>query len=203
MGLPQRVFYPVHETAARWGCTVSDIAGWAAMGMLKVVTGIPPIACDEVRIAGLVQIEPADILPMFRRCGTGPQEAHLRRVRQLEGEDWLYITAPEEGVLVSKGDLMILGREVQRFEDVNNLFGRVAEGAGLGDDGDYDWPGMSVEITRRVFEEGLPTSQAEWIRELQDWFAAQSETGEFPDERSIRRRLTPILKAVKFKNPKR
>ena len=62
---------------------------------------------------------------------------------------------------------------------------------------------MSVEITRRVFEEGLPTSQAEWIRELQDWFAAQSETGEFPDERSIRRRLTPILKAVKFKNPKR
>ena len=80
---------------------------------------------------------------------------------------------------------------------------RVAEGAGLGDDGDYDWPGMSVEITRRVFEEGLPKSQAEWIRELQDWFAAQSETGEFPDERSIRRRLTPILKAVKFKNPKR
>ncbi len=69
MGLPQRVFYPVHETAARWGCTVSDIAGWAAMGMLKFVTGIPPIACDEVRIAGLVQIEPADILPMFRRCG--------------------------------------------------------------------------------------------------------------------------------------
>jgi len=182
---------------------VSDIAGWAAMGMLKFVTGIPPIACGEVRIAGLVQIEPADILPMFRRCGTGPHQAHLRRVRQLEGQDWLYITAPEEGVLVSIGDLMILGPELQRFEDTNNLFCRVAEGAGLGDDGDYDWHGMSVEITRRVFEEGLPKSQAEWIRELQDWFAAQSETGEFPDERSIRRRLAPILKAVKFKNPKR
>jgi len=26
---------------------------------------------------------------------------------------------------------------------------------------------MHVEITRRVFEEGLPVSQAEWIRELQ------------------------------------
>ena len=127
MGLPQRVFYPVHETAARWGCTVSDIAGWAAMGMLKVVTGIPPIACDEVRIAGLVQIEPADILPMFRRCGTGPQEAHLRRVRQLEGEDWLYITAPEDGVLVSKGDLMILGMAIPNVIGVVLLSGKVKQ----------------------------------------------------------------------------
>ena len=66
------------------------------MAMLKFVTGIPPTACGEVRIAGLEQIEPADILPMFRRSGTGPPEAHLRRVRQLEGQDWLYITAPEE-----------------------------------------------------------------------------------------------------------
>jgi hypothetical protein len=203
MGLPQRVFYPVHETAARWGCTVSDIAGWAAMGALKIVTGIPPVECGDLRIAGLVQIAPTDVLPMFRRCGTGPHEAHLHRVQPLTAEDWLYITVPEEGVLVSIGDMMILGPELERFEDANNLFGRVAEGAGLGEDGDYDWSGMSVEITRRVFEEGLPKSQAEWIRELQDWFAAQSEIGEFPDERSIRRRLSPILKAVKFKSPKR
>lgn len=203
MRLPQRVFYPVHETAARWGCTVSDLAGWATMGTLRIVTGIPPIECGEHRVAGLVQIAPTDVLPMFRRCGTGPHEAHLRRVRPLETEDWLDITAPAEGVLVSIGDIMILGQELQRFEVANNLFGRVAEGAGLGDDGDYDWSGMSVEITRRVFEEGLPKSQADWIRELQDWFAAQSDMGEFPDERSIRRRLTPILKALKFKNPKR
>ena len=203
MGLPQRVFYPVYETAARWGCTVSDIAGWAATGSLKIVTGIPPVACGDVRIGGLVEIEPMDILPMFRRCGTGPHQAHLWRVRQLEAKDWLYITVPKKGVKVSIGDLMILGQEVQRFEDANNLFGRVAEGAGLSDDGDYDWTGMHVEITRRVFEEGLPKSQAEWIRELQDWFAGQSETGEFPDERSIRRRLAPILKVLKFKHPKR
>ena len=54
MGLPQRVFYPVYETAARWGCTVSDIAGWAATGSLKIVTGIPPVACGDVRIGRLV-----------------------------------------------------------------------------------------------------------------------------------------------------
>jgi len=203
MGLPQRALYPVHETAARWGCTVSDIAGWAATGTLKIVTGIPPVHCGEHRVAGLVNIDPTDVLPMFRRCGTGPQEAHLLRIQPREAEAWLYITAPEDGVLVSIGDMMILGHEVHRFEVTNDLFGRVAAGAGLGNDGDYDWAGMHVEITRRVFEEGLPKSQGEWIRELQDWFSMQSEDVTFPEEKSIRLRLTPILRALKFKHPKR
>ena len=98
---------------------------------------------------------------------------------------------------------MILGEDVHKFEMTNDLFGRVAGGAWLGGGGDYDWAGMNVEITRRVFEEGLPKSQGEWIRELQDWFSMQSEDGTFPDEKSIRLRLAPILKALKFKHPKR
>ncbi len=106
-------------------------------------------------------------------------------------------------LLVSIGDMMILGHDVHKFEVTNDLFGRVADGAGLGGGGDYDWAGMNVEITRRVFEEGLPKSQGEWIRELQDWFSTQSEDGSFPDEKSIRLRLAPILRALKFKHPKR
>lgn len=203
MGLPQRVFYHVHETAARWGCTVCDIAGWTTMGMLKIVTGIPPVLCGEERVAGLISVDPTDILPMFRRYGTGPQEARVLRIKQLGAPDWLYITAPEDGVLVSIGDMMILGQDVHNFEKTNDLFGRVAGGAGLGNGGDYDWAGMNVEITRRVFEEGLPKSQGEWIRELQDWFSLRSEDGSFPDEKTIRLRLAPVLKALKFKHPKR
>ena len=203
MSLPQRVFYTIHEAAARWGCTVSDIAGWADTGSLKLVTGIPPIECGETRAGGLVQFQPIDILPIFRRCGTGPQSAHLQRVRPLGEAEWLYITAPAEGVLVSIGDVLLLGRDVQRFEDTHDLFGRIAEGAGLGEEGDYDWPAMYVEITRRVFEEGLPPSQGAWLRELQDWFSARSADGSFPDERSIRRRIKPILDALKFRRSKR
>lgn len=203
MALPKRVWFTLHETAARWGCNIADIAGWADAGHFCIITGVTPIRSGAEIVAGKVALAPMDILPLFRRCGTGPSEGRIRRVQLYGREEWLIITEPEGGIMVAIVDMMISTGEVQRFEDVNNLFGRVAEGAGLGDDGDYDWPGMSVEITRRVFEEGLPKSQAEWIRELQDWFAAQSETGEFPDERSIRRRLSPILKAVKFRNPKR
>lgn len=203
MGLPQRVFYTVHEAAARWGCTISDIAGWSGTGSLRVVTGIPSVECGERSASGLVQIQPTDILPIFRRCGTGPQSAPVKRIRPLEEEEWLHISTPEEGVMVSIGDVMILGNDVQRFEDAHNLFDRIAEGAGLSEDGDYDWVGMHVEITRRVFEEGLPVSQAEWIRELQDWFSNNSRDGTFPDESSIRRRLKPVLDALKFRRPRR
>lgn len=202
MGLPQRVFYTVHEAAARWGCTISDIAGWSGTGSLRVVTGIPSVECGERSASGLVQIQPTDILPIFRRCGTGPHCAPVKRIRPLEEQEWLHISTPEEGVMVSIGDVMILGNDVQRFEDAHNLFDRIAEGAGLGEDGDYDWVGMHVEITRRVFEEGLPVSQAEWIRELQDWFSNNSRDGTFPDERSIRRRLKPVLDALKFRRSK-
>ena len=87
--------------------------------------------------------------------------------------DQLHISTPEEGVMVSIGDVMILGHVVQRFEDAHNLFDRIAAGAGLGEDGDYDWAGMHVEITRRVFKEGLPVLQTDWIRAFQDWLEAQ------------------------------
>jgi hypothetical protein len=30
MKLPQREFYTLNEVAARWGCTLADIAGWSA-----------------------------------------------------------------------------------------------------------------------------------------------------------------------------
>ncbi|MCC5974181.1 MAG: hypothetical protein JJT81_09020 [Rubellimicrobium sp.] len=203
MSLPERVFYTIHEAAARWGCTVSDIAGWADTGRLQVVTGIPPVECGATRAGGLVQFQPIDILPIFRRCGTGPQSAHLQRVRPLGGGEWLYITEPTEGVLVSIGDVLLLGKDVQCFEDTHDLFGRIAEGAGLGEEGEYNWSAMYVEITRRVFEDGLPPSQNAWVRELQDWFSARSKDGSFPDESSIRRRIKPILDALKFKRPKR
>jgi len=203
MGLPQRVFYTVHEAAARWGCTICDIAGWSGTGSLRVVTGVPSVECGEKSASGLVQIQPTDILPIFRRCGTGPHSAPVKRIRPLEEEEWLHISTPEEGVMISIGDVMILGNDVQRFEDAHDLFDRISDGAGLGEDGDYDWAGMHVEITRRVFEEGLPVSQAEWIRELQDWFSNNSRDGTFPDERSIRRYLKPVLDALKFKRPKR
>jgi hypothetical protein len=48
-----------------------------------------------------------------------------------------------------------------------------------------------------VHEKGLPTTQSEFIAELQEWFAGVAQNGEVPDESTIRRRLRPIWKALR------
>lgn len=199
MPLPDRAWFTLHEAAARWGCSIADIAGWADAGMFRIITGITPVTCDAEIVAGKVALAPMDLLPLFRRCGSGPTQWLIRRVQPAGHDDWLYITDPAGGMPVAITDMLIAGDEVHRFEETHITFGKDSGRAGLSEDGDYDWAAMHIEIIRRVFEEGLPISQGEWIRELQDWFATRSEDATFPDERSIRRRLKPILHALKFR----
>jgi hypothetical protein len=199
MPLPNRLWFTLHEAAARWGCSIADIAAWADAGMFRIITGIPPVSCKAEIVAGKVALAPMDLLPLFRRCGSGPTQWLIGRVQPAGRDEWVYITDPAGGMPVAVVDMLIASDDVQRFEETHNIFGGDTGRAGPGDESDYDWAAMNVEITRRVFEDGLPASQAEWIRELQDWFAARSEDGTFPDERSIRRRLKPILEALQFK----
>lgn len=194
MKLPQREFFTVHEVAARWGCTIADIAGWSATGNIDIVTGIPPASCGERIVAGEVIVSAFDILPMFRRCGTGPQYSRVRRVRTRGETEWLLITDPVDGMEVSVADLLIAGPQVQRFEEKNQLFPRVSGGSGSVSP--YDWEGMLQALTLRIHEKGLPASQGELVAEMQEWFVAQSEGGEVPDERSIRRRITPVWRGL-------
>tara|TARA_R110002124_G_scaffold109707_7_gene263101 strand:+ start:369 stop:965 length:597 start_codon:yes stop_codon:yes gene_type:complete len=195
MALPPRVFFTFHETAARWGCTIADIAGWACEGKLEILTGISAVTCGANRVSGKVMISPMDILPMFRRSGTGPTAIKLMRIKPADSEEWGYVTEPIDGVDVSIADLLITGHEVLRFEEEHDLLRRV--GGGTGAVSPYDWEGMYVTVMQRVHEKGLPATQSEFVAELQDWFAEVAHNGEVPDESTIRRRLRPIWRALR------
>lgn len=200
MKLPKREFYTVHEVAARWGYTIADVAGWSAAGHFDILTGIPPAMCGEKVVAGEVIISAFDILPMFRRCGTGPQTAWLRRVRTKSDPEWQLITDPVAGVEVSVADLLISGQHVHRFEEKNELFRRVS--GSTGSVSPYDWEGMLQALALRIHERGIPASQGELVAEMQEWFVEHSDGNDVPDERSIRRRITPIWREL-TKTPKK
>lgn len=194
MKLPKREFYTVHEVAARWGYTIADVAGWSAAGHFDILTGIPPAMCGEKVVAGEVIISAFDILPMFRRCGTGPQTAWLRRIRTKSDPEWQLITDPVAGVEVSVADLLISGQHVHRFEEKNELFRRVS--GSTGSVSPYDWEGMLQALALRIHERGIPASQGELVAEMQEWFVEHSDGNDVPDERSIRRRITPIWREL-------
>jgi hypothetical protein len=126
MALPPRVFFTLHEASARWGCNIADIAGWADTGRFQILTGITAVSCGEEIIAGKVVLSPMELLPLFRRCGTGPSEGVMRRIQPLGRKDWLLITDPAGGIPVGLADMMILTEEVHAFEEENDMVRRVA-----------------------------------------------------------------------------
>lgn len=179
----------------RWGCNLSDIAGWTSVGRFDIVSGIGPTQCGEAVMAGFVAVSIADILPMFRRNDTGPSHGHLRRIRTVGAEDWSVVTEPAGGLAITLEDLVIMADQVRRFEEECNLLQRPA--VHIGSTTKYDWDGMYLAMIRRVHDQGVPQTQAEWVGEMQEWFVAQSKSGEVPDESTIRRRLNPIWKALR------
>ncbi len=195
MGLPPRVFFTLHEASARWGCTIADIAGWAAVGKFRIMTGIEPVHCGSEIISGQITIAPMELLPLFRRSGTGPAEGKLRRIQPVGRQDWLLVTDPATGIPVAIDDLLILAEEVHAFEEENDMVRRV--GGGQGASTPYDWEGMNVALIRRIHDRGLPATQAELVAEMQDWFADNTEGARMPDDRSIRRRITPIWRELR------
>ncbi len=194
MALPPRLYSTLHEAAARWDCSLADIAGWASVGRFDIVTAIPPVTRGRQIIAGYVVVSVTDIMQMFRRCGTGPTKSVLRRVRPRDQDEWIMITEPA-GIELTLADLLIMADEVRRFETDCDLLRRPA--SHIGSTARYDWEGMYITLMVRIHDQGLPATQAEWLGEVQEWFVANSESGEVPDERTIRRRLTPIWKALR------
>jgi len=195
MNLPQRVFYAQFEAAAHWNCAVADIAGWAAVGKLHIMTGIGLVRCGDTVVAGQVTISPMEVLPLFRRCGTGPAVATVRRIMVVDSTEWQVITEPAAGIPVAVADMLILAEDFRVFEEENGIVRRVPGGPGVSSP--YDWEGMNIALFVRVFDHGLPLSQTELVAEMQEWFANHSDGKKMPDSRSIRRRITPIWRALK------
>lgn len=194
MGLPPRVFYTLSEVTALWNCQLADLAGWAAAQRFDIVTALPATCVNGTTLAGFVAVSVTDILPMFRRCGTGPTTQPLRRVRPLDQADWVLLPPPPDAITVTLADLLMMAEAVHRFEAEHGLLRRPV--ATSGREPDYDWEGMMLALIQRIHDHGLPATQAELVAEMQAWFADQSNGKKMPDERSIRRRITPIWRAL-------
>src|SRR5690606_21356207 len=107
MALPPRIFFTIFEVAARWGCTLTDIAEWAAMERLQLMTSASLVQTDAPEpLAGLIELHAADLMPMFRRDGTGPVEVRVYRVRAPGEPAWVFVTG-QDGLMVAKPDILV------------------------------------------------------------------------------------------------
>ncbi len=197
MALPPRVYYTLQEVTARWGGNIADVSGWAAAGKFHIMTGIGLVRCGEEIVAGRVAISPMNLMPLFRRCGTGPTEGVVRRIMTGDKSQWQIITDPVGGVTVAVADMMIMADEVERFEEKCALFRRVDRGGGgTGPAAKYDWDGFYIRMIVMIHDNGLPETQSELVGQMQEWFVEKAIDGDVPDESTIRRRISPIWRAL-------
>lgn len=59
----------------------------------------------------------------------------------------------------------------------------------------WEWEDCFVEICRIVHLDGLPKSQAEMVRKLQDWFISQVDN--HPAESEIKKRVSKVFRAIR------
>ena len=195
MPLPPIAFYSIYEVSARVGCSVSDVAGWAATGQLTAMIGIEPVQCGETLHGGLVEVSMADLMPLFRRFGPSDETCRLKRILPAGSRDWVRVTEPAEGIPVRATDLMFPADAVHSLEEERDLVPRPSHGIGASPR--YDWEAVTVWLFKRLNERGFPASQAALIAEVQDWFVAHSRTGDVPEDSTIRKRIAPIWRAVR------
>jgi len=195
MPLPPIAFYSIYEVSARVGCTVSDVAVWAATGQLTAMIGIGPVQCGETLHGGLVEVPMADLMPLFRRFGPSDETCRLKRILPAGSRDWVRVTAPAKGISVRATDLMFPAEAVHSLEEERDLVPRPSHGIGISPR--YDWEAVTVWLFKRLNERGFPASQAALIAEVQDWFVAHSRTGDVPEDSTIRKRIAPIWRAVR------
>jgi hypothetical protein len=177
-----------------------DIVAWATARQVEISVVVPPVACGGETVEGLVAISAAEVMPMFRCDRPGPAFGRVRRVRRSDERHWLYITDPIEGVAVGLDDLVLVAADMNRFEQQHSIFGRPAAAAIAVPNSHaskYDWDAMWVHGLQRVHEQGLPETQREFVSEIQEWFIRRSPDGDAPDERTIRRRLTPAWRTLR------
>lgn len=113
-----------------------------------------------------------ELLPLFRRCGTGPSDGVMRRIQPLGRQNWPLITDPAGGISVAVADMLILAEEVHAFEEENDMVRRVAAGPGASKS--YDWGGMTVALMLRIHDHGLVQQAAYQHQHVQHAFAQRT-----------------------------
>lgn len=200
MSLPPRSFYSLTEVALRWSVTPFDVIGWSTEGLLALSIAAPPVKTEPSEILhGLADVEAVHLLPLFRRDGVPSPTVVIRRVRAGEGR-LCWITEPAEGVAISAADVLVRRAEVESFERQHGFFSGVhlsdagppvRRRGGPGVPPRHDWEAFYAALTRRIFDHGVPATQAELVRDMLAWFEAR-DVESAPDESTIRRKITPI-----------
>ncbi len=195
-----RAFFYLTELPARWGRSLSEIAGWALAGRLNLMIPITPVKCGSESTCGIVRVRAEDVARLFHPDNRAQVSCAVIRILPRDALEPAYVTDPSGGIEVRLHDLMLDAEEVSDFEQVNDLLGigtppaRKKTGGNVrrGRRADYEWETMLVDVMIDLSENGLPDKQDDFWKLILDWFTENSADGKVPDVSTVRKRYAQI-----------
>jgi hypothetical protein len=218
---PRKPFYSLAEAGERWGLGIADVAAYVLEDELALSF---PVAALKVEVSEIDHDEEGRSfsIPYGRRRHVGTLELHrvdafnaltqgsatVTRFFSTEGE--MMEPVDESGdrcaIAVECSALVVRHTEFERFEARQVRLpppGRAAADPdagsrrGRGAPEKYDWEGVLCAIIVAVNDEGVPTTQAEMIDKMRDWFERQLGSDNVPCDSSIKRRVVRFWDQIK------
>lgn len=212
MATPCVAFFTLAEVCDRWGMKPLQIGACAIEGhlILSVV-----LAGEFAELGAWEEIRENDwqrmpeeqrrltgVFDLFRRDAWAIIKDGSRFVADMDAGPGRYISlrsGEDGGVTVTVDELLVRRTEVERFEaesgreasePVREMSGRGGPGAPTR----FDWEAFWIEVCRRIYEDGLPPSQAAMARDMLDWF---TETGgAVPDLSTVKKKISRLWRAL-------
>ncbi len=130
----------------------------------------------------------------------------MRRIRKGGEDEWEWISEPADGVAITAHEVLIMRAEIQRFEHEHGLHRPEAtwitspscarrRTPGPGMPPRYDWDAFFGVLARKIYDDGVPATQAELVREMLEWFHARNDE-DAPDESTVRRKITVVWREL-------
>ncbi len=201
------------DLCERWHVKQPQIAAVALEGKLTLSIPVPGVHAEfgyyeeygpndwnriperHEFLRGVFNLSPRDAWNLLRE---GTKEIDSLAAEEKGGYIDLQPTSHQNGFVAVVGDVLVRRDEVERFETENSPSRAVpAEPIVRGGPGvppKYDWDGFWVEACRRIHDDGIPATQAAFVREMQDWFDAQGATA--PDQSTIKKKISRLWKAL-------
>lgn len=212
MPVLNKPFYELDEVCARFGLEERDLHAFVLSGDLTLsatVAGLRVIhgSVEWIDVGDCVRVPDGrqhiiGTIDLLRDDAWTILRDGTKEITSLKAEKDRYIDIDAGWVgtyTVWRSDLVICRAELQRFageylensaEQERSESGPVRRGAPQ----KYDWDRFWVEVCRRVFEDGVPATQGEFVRLMLDWFG---ETGaSVPDHSTVKKKLSPLWRQI-------
>lgn len=211
MPRPETPFYALEELAGRWPFTTMDLGRYAIAGTLTLAI----VVVDEVIVvpvkasAGKSALHPRMVQGVVPVLGLDVWRAIkgetviLKQVLDKNGKTVLAIQSEEQYQTVRASDLVVNAEEVRRFAAAHGLTITGDEpptkaGGSPRKSGApvvLAWTGYWISTCVRIYQHGIPETNAELVREGLEWFATNSER--IPDVRYVERTVQQLMTALR------